>query len=84
MSKTNEKSAFPHEAGLNNTGMTLRDYFAAKATNEDINMHSMGSWAQWVEELPSGRKEMKSGFKPRTREEAKYAYADAMLKARAL
>ena len=24
-------SAFPHEAGRTNTGMTLRDYFAAKA-----------------------------------------------------
>lgn len=58
--KTDGKSAFPHEAGLNNTGMTLRDYFAAKATEEDIHMHRTGPWAQWVVELPNGRKEMKA------------------------
>jgi hypothetical protein len=29
--KNKEESAFPHPSGLLNTGMTLRDYFAATA-----------------------------------------------------
>lgn len=42
-------------------GMTLRDYFAARASDEDIKPY-------WVA--------------PLNREQAKYKYADAMLKAR--
>ena len=61
-------------------GMTLRDYFAAKASEEDI-----GFWR------PTGRMAITANSitgRPlevpelRTREQARYAFADAMLKAR--
>jgi len=64
--------AFPTHAKFNEhgfllepsySGMALRDYFAAHATEQDISAH----WAQ------------EYFF---TREEAKYRYADEMLKAR--
>lgn len=38
-------SAFPHEAGRTNTGMTLRDYFAAKAMQGMLAYSSeSGDW----------------------------------------
>jgi hypothetical protein len=47
-------------------GMSLRDYLADRASEEDIQAHrSIGTVQQ-----------------ARTREQAKYAYADAMLEAR--
>lgn len=46
--------------------MPLRDYLAARASDLDVHNHI---WA-------------KGSDKPRTREQAKYAYADAMMKAR--
>ena len=46
---------------ITSDGMTLRDYFAARASDEDIKPY-------WVA--------------PLNREQAKYKYADAMLKAR--
>ena len=45
-------------------GMTLRDWFAGRASEDDV--------AHWFRKLGSHS----------TREAAKYAYADAMLKAR--
>ena len=51
-------------------GMDLRDYFAAKASEQDIQEHL------W--ERVGGYGKIASC----TREEAKYKYADAMLKAR--
>lgn len=51
-------------------GMSLRDYFAAHASESDVSMYVRI-------DNPDG-----SMFRSRTREEAKYAYADAMLKAR--
>ena len=61
--------------GFENQGMDLRDYFAAKATEQDIEPY------QWrTEYSPSGHGVFKTQV--RTREEAKYAYADAMMKAR--
>ncbi len=48
-------------------GMTLRDYFAAKASEDDIKAH---------------RTTDGSGLYIGSREEAKFAYADAMLAAR--
>lgn len=47
-----------------NSGMTLRDYFACHASDDDVSY--------WLRALGSQA----------TREEAKYAHADAMLKAR--
>lgn len=53
-------------------GMSLRDWFAGQATEQDIEMHT------------GGEIHPKSGgiINGRTREQAKYAYADAMLAAR--
>lgn len=54
--------------------MSLRDYFAAHATENDI------------EDNFGGQVDPQTGrcFNQRTREQAKYAYADAMLAARQL
>ena len=66
-----------------NQGMTLRDYFAAKASEDDIAEHSSkGFIEEYVFDLGNGRKELRNREAYRTREEAKYRYADAMLKAR--
>lgn len=56
-----------------NVNMSLRDYFAAKANEYDIKYY--------MKELKS----IKGGIDEyiyRSREQARYAYADAMLKAR--
>lgn len=62
---------------------TLRDYFATHASEEDINAHM---WKRHKEEYvytkPDGTKEMRTRQAMFTREEAKYIYADKMLKAR--
>ncbi len=69
--------AFPmgyHRDGnsADQAGMDLRDYFAAKATEDDIRAYRIGSGAIHEPERFT-----------MTREEAKFAYADAMLEARA-
>ena len=64
----------PWEGGFINvecTGMTLRDWFAGHASEQDIEEHTIGDLRG------SGR-----SYNNRSREQAKYAYADAMLKAR--
>lgn len=79
--------AFPHIAKVHllegNTivteevtsgGMELRDYFASKATEDDIREFL------WGEVRSNGYISARSQI--RSREEAKYAYADAMMKAR--
>jgi hypothetical protein len=59
--------AFPHSSRSSAAdGMTLRDYFAIRATEQDINEFT------WSSDLVTRR----------TREEARYAFADAMLVAR--
>lgn len=63
-------------------GMTLRDYFAAKATEQDIKNYEQDEGKEI-----SGTDSLGRGWKRReiiyyTREQAKYRYADAMLKAR--
>ena len=64
-------------------GMTLRDYFAAKASEEDINEHIWkGHKEQFVVDEGMGKSRLASREAMWTREEAKYRYADAMLKAR--
>lgn len=71
MTKETGGNAFPHENHLSHRGMSLRDYFAAKAMQgilSDENFH-YAAWdnsLDWVEHV------------------ANYSYemADAMLKAR--
>lgn len=53
-------------------GMTLRDWFATHATEEDINAHIGGTVHPQTGRL----------YGCRTREAAKYAYADEMVRAR--
>ena len=63
-------------------GMTLRDYFAAKALEEDIKnyMQDEGKVISGTDTL--GREWHRREIMYFTREQAKYRYADAMLKAR--
>ncbi len=64
-------------------GMTLRDYFAAKASEEDIQRHLFtGRIVEVVVERTNGRKEIDKQPEVQTREQARYAFADAMLAAR--
>jgi hypothetical protein len=65
-------------------GMTMRDYFAAKASEEDINEHIWkGYKEEYVDDDGRGTKSIRKRQAMWTREEARYRYADAMLKARA-
>jgi hypothetical protein len=65
-------------------GMTLRDYFAAHATEEDIHSYMWKSYKEeYVYTKPDGTKEMRVRQACYTREESRYIYADRMLKARA-
>ena len=63
-------------------GMTLHDYFAARATEQDIKSHEQadGPEAKGVDTL--GNEWKRPSIIYYTREQAKYRYADAMLKAR--
>lgn len=79
--------AFPglhpsQECRFNDPGMTLRDYFAAKATEEDINAHREGPMEEHIVSDVKGRKLITHRSTRYTREQAKYRYADAMLKVR--
>ena len=68
---------------LTDGGMTLRDYFAAKATDDDVAYYKFtGGYHETVRTAPDGTKHIVQEANTRTREQAKYAYADAMLKAR--
>ena len=53
-------------------GMSLRDWFAGQASEADIEAHEGGEVHPFTARV----------YNKRTREQAKYAYADAMLKAR--
>ena len=77
--------AFPptHDPNTHEFGMSLRDYFAAKASEEDIKAHQDGGVKeQVVDDDLNGRKRIVYCNVRYTREQAKYRYADAMLKAR--
>ena len=64
-------------------GMTLRDYFAAKASEDDIRAHIWKGFNEVkIRTAPDGKKYETSAAATWTREQAKYRYADAMLKAR--
>jgi hypothetical protein len=87
MNKNTGGAAFPHAVRRwdndqmswcveSDGGMTLLDYFAAHASEEDIQEHTTKVWTD-------GNEFGEGYFIPtNTREEAKYAYAEAMLKAR--
>ena len=63
--------------------MTLRDYFAAKASEEDIAAHIWKGFNELtIKTAGDGTKYEASQAARWTREEAKYRYADTMLKAR--
>jgi len=63
--------------------ITLRDYFAAHATEEDIcvAMDSVQK-VETVRDLGNGHKVIERGYPSNTRQLARYIHADAMLKAR--
>ena len=89
MTKNTGGSAFPgtqYANGVQPTGfshgMTLRDYFAAKATEEDIRAYREGPIEEHIAIDGNGRKYITHRNTRYTREQAKYRYADAMLKAR--
>ena len=63
-------------------GMTLRDYFAAKASEKDIEAHINGPKTEHIVQGSDGVKRIVHKNTIYTREQAKYKYADAMLKAR--
>ena len=65
-------------------GMTLRDYFATHASEEDIKYwQPTGTLDERVAVTSSGKVVYQESGKY-TREQARYWYADAMLKAREL
>ena len=71
MTKINDGGpAFPSDRA-DREGMSLRDWFATQASEQDIEEHTLGDLRA------SGR-----SYNHRSREQAKYAYADAMIKAR--
>jgi hypothetical protein len=78
--------AFPHIAqdyrDVRQEGMTLRDYFAAKASEDDIRANIEGPMQECIVEGSDGRKHITHRTVKYTREQAKYRYADTMLKAR--
>lgn len=64
-------------------GMTLRDYFATHASEEDIIEHTpKGCKEEYIHDNGDGSKSIRYRQAMWTREEARYRYADAMLKAR--
>ena len=64
-------------------GMTLRDYFAAHATEEDIcTAMDLVQKVEVVRDLGNGHKVIERGYPKNTRQIARYIHADAMLKAR--
>ena len=80
----NNPPAFPTGTGVTpyNPGMTLRDYFAAKATEKDVEEYERGSRIKEVPRKDGVGNDRFSETVYYTREQAKFRYADAMLKAR--
>ena len=68
---------------MSNPNVTIRDYFAAHASEDDINAHMWKHRQEkYIYTKPDGPKEERFRQAMFTREEAKYLYADKMLKAR--
>jgi len=63
-------------------GMTLRDYFAARATEQDIKNYEQENGEEITGKDSLGREWKRAEIIYYTREQAKYRYADAMMKAR--
>ena len=63
-------------------GMTLRDYLAINASDEDVAAHLQGPLAPKPQTDMMGKTMLVTAPTYRTREQARYAFADAMLKAR--
>ena len=62
--------------------LSIRDYFAARASEEDIKAHQEGGVKEQIVDDLYGRKKIVHCRVQYTREQAKYRYADAMLEAR--
>lgn len=77
------KSLHPHEHQQHRWGMTLLDYFAAHATEEDIcvALDSVKK-VEVVRVLGDGTKAISRGYPSNARQIARYIHANAMLKAR--
>lgn len=74
---------------MNLNQITIRDYFAATASEADIQNHrfppnAKTKWEHYSDGVSEGSRQMYDSKDKRTREQAKYAYADAMLAARQL
>ena len=86
MSKDTGGPAFPVRTAMfdcTQPGMTLRDYFAIHASEEDIQRHlPTGRVIDVVIPNGFGGKSVEKRSEYRTREQARYAFADDMLKAR--
>ena len=63
-------------------GFTVRDYFAIHASDEDVAAHMQGPLEPKQQTDMMGREMVVSAPSRRTREQARYAFADEMLKAR--
>ncbi len=62
--------------------MTLRDYFAAKASEQDVKYYEQDEGKEISGTDTVGQKWTRLEIIYYTREQAKYRYADAMMKAR--
>jgi hypothetical protein len=82
--KMDKQPAFPVAYGGGCIeGMTLRDYFAAKASEEDVAAYrSKGHYKTEIRTAPDGAKHEVQVLNMFSRAEAKYRYADAMMEAR--
>jgi len=78
--------AFPamhYDLAENEHGLTMRDYFAAHATEEDIcTAMDLVQKVEVVRDLGNGHKVIERSYPENTRQIARYIHADAMLKAR--
>lgn len=63
-------------------GMTVRDYFAAHATDGDIEAYKIGPVTKQIESVNGSQWREVTAPLRRTRAQAKYAYADEMINAR--
>lgn len=63
-------------------GITIRDYFAARATEQDIKHYERSEDGEMVGTDTYGTEWRRPRIIYHTREQAKYRYADAMMEAR--
>jgi hypothetical protein len=77
-----QEKAFPNPHLTHETGMTMRDYFAARATEQDIKHYERSEDGEMVGTDTYGTEWRRPRIVYHTREQAKYRYADAMMEAR--